>query len=359
MIYRQHAHRWFIALAVLVFFAQDARGGGPYEGDRYLPQRRFHGYYPTIWRPWASGWQAPIHKDNLPQQRPQTPTVAPEPLPPSEDAPPAPPSDESLPLEPLRPSTPAPDSDEAPALPTPPGLESTLPEPATPGTPTPPGLEEMMPAPTTPGSAPGASPPALPDSPLETPPDSPLQPPAGLEEPGLTSPNLDEKPNPSMPPGFEMPNLDDEAFPNTPPTEESQEEPETSERSGRLPQSRWRGASNVNSPDGRPLHNRLRGSTSPMATPNENREFGEPRRLSMTTPEARPLPQRLPAPNDRIEGDAVQVRFNTPTTTSARVETSSDRWSDATENSSSQRHNPLRTQQEPARKVVRLNNPLR
>lgn len=353
---RHHRLCWLLAIATLTVLAQDAWAGGPYGGDKYLPQRRFHGYYPTIWRPWASGWQAPIHKDNLPKV-PQTPTVAPEPLPaPSEDAPPSPPPSDSLPLEPLTPSTPAPSADEPPPLPTPPGLEGSLPEPSTPGTPaTPPGLEEMPQDPTAPG--------ATPIEPMTEPapglPDSPLEPPSGLDEPGLTPPNLDEMPDPSLPPGFDMPDLDDEAAPESSPEDESTSEPGTPDRSGMLPSTKWRGASSLNTPGGSAAQSRLRITKTPQSVPAEDAATGEPRRLSLNTPQARPLPQRLPVPIVNSGSEAMQVRFNTAAVSPSVENPQHRRDETQVEDGSSQPRNPLRAQQEPARRVVRLSNPLR
>lgn len=349
----------FIACATVMTLATESFAGGPYEGDRYLPQRRFHGYYPTIWRPWASGWQAPIHKEHLPTMR-QTPTVA-KPRPSSaadDDAPPVPPSVEPLPLEPLPPTVPG--SDDAPELPTPPGLEGALPEPSTPGqTPMPPGLEDTMPEPATPNQTleePMND--SVPDAPsLDTPEETPLDPPAEMEEPGLIPPDLESMPDPALPPGFEMPNLEDDAPLTTPPVE-TPTEADPPARSSRVPTSGWtgRGAS-ASEPRRMPAYNRLR-EPAPAAPVDDAYSGGTaPRRLSAATPVARPLPQRLPVPNDQgvVEPAAVQVRFNTPANTRQIVKSAPP--SPATD--TAKWHNPLRSGQQPVRRVVQENNPLR
>jgi len=336
-----------------------------------MPQKRFHGYYPTIWRPWAPGWQAPIHEKNLPKLR-QTPTAAPPQQEPTEDtdAPPAPPAAETLPLAPL--DQPRPDTDEAPELPTPPGLEGMLPEPSVPGEiPTPPGLEESMPTP--PGLEEPMQMPATPDEqpppltepgpssleePFEMPPETTLDPPPEMEEPGLIPPDLDEMPDPSLPPGFETPEMEDQ------PPEEDQPEPTPADETSRIPTSGRTGAANSTSPrsvtTGRsPLGNRLRRTMPSDSSRNASNVQTEPRRLSAASLDARAMPQRLPPPSDQAARPAAQARFNIPATTNPGAEATTEPRLASNEAVASQRHNPLRTQRSPVRKVVRMHNPLR
>ncbi len=356
-----------IACASCMFQVTDTFAGGPYGGDRFLPQRRFHGYYPTIWRPWASGWQAPIHKEHLPTIK-QTPMVAP-PRPtvaPEDDAAPAPPATEPLPLEPLTPTVP--DTDTPPDLPTPPGLEGTLPEPGTPGQePMPPGLEETMPEPSTPDQPPadpmGEPVPDTPslDEPFEMPLEPSLDPPAESAEPGLIPPDLESMPDPSLPPGFEMPEMEEDKAPEAPPegtpAEGAPTEAEPPAKSSRVPSSGWTGrGAGSSEPRRMPAYNRLREPSPAVPVNGSFSSRNEPRRLNTAMPEAQPLPQRLPVPDtSRPEPAAVQVRFNAPATN--RVDARSP--SPTTSIETTKWHNPLRSGQRPARPVVREDNPLR
>ena len=361
--------RWILLIVVLIFLANAAQAGEPYGSKRYMPQRRFHGYYPTMWRAWPTGWQAPIHMKHMPTLRP-TPTTVPADQKPSEaegsDAAPAPPSGGELPLEPL--DQPRPDTDEAPALPTPPGLEDMLPEPSVPGSaPVPPGLEEPMPSPSTPDSTPPLSEPGPTtlDEPLEMPRESTPDTPPEVEEPGLTPRDLEKMPDPNLPPGFETPEMEDQPSPESTP-EEAPKEPDSSDKSSSLPSSGWTGRvtnaiSGSARTNRRPLYNRLRETTPSHSANHAGRGQAEPRRLSSISIEAQPLPQRLPPPRNQVARPATQAKFNVPAANDSDVDVvDRDNQRVAVLEAGNSRHyNPLRARQPSAPKVVRRHNPLR
>ncbi len=353
--------RWLLVVAALMLLTKDAKAGGPHESGRYMPQQRFHGYYPTIWRPWAPGWQAPISKEHMPVLR-QKPAPAPrqEESFQDDDAPPTPPATQDLPLQPFDENLPG--MDEAPDLPTPPGLEGISPEPSTPGeVPESPGLEELMPEPATPEGQPDPSPF---DDQFQMPEELPLDSPPETEDPGLTPPDLDEMPDPTLPPGFETPGTEDQP-PLETPSEGAQPEPSPPEGTSRIPTSGWTRTATSSSSGSvgakrKPLHNRLRRTTlSADPAYNMGRRQAEPRRLSAIPADIRPLPQRLPPPSNQTARPATQARFNVPATSKPRIEATSDQYVVIRKAASSQRNNPLRTEQPSARKVVRRHNPLR
>ncbi len=240
-----------LAFCVVAVMAFAASADGPYLNGPYMPQKTFHGYYPTIWRTWPQGWQAPVARPHRPAATAIERLPTPAPMPPTDDLAPLPPDDQTPGLPPgTEPGDELP-PDLPPQLPMPPGLEETVPEPTDPESPltepeptepaeTPPFdplPEPRIPTPdmpdddgTVPELPPGFDPPTLEetDPEMEPTPEAPAEDlPPGFEPPSLDEAEMEtlpEAPSDDLPPGFEPPSFDepdDGAPAETPNTDEA------------------------------------------------------------------------------------------------------------------------------------------